>query len=216
VQLDSLSDIMTCSVGIVLFVMIQAVLTGNAFVVRRDLPWVDTEAKLEPTWVLCQGGEVIPLKLDPVVKRMLARRPLPDTREGLINWLEWWQQQHDENELIEVWGYVNVNPLGDVPLDVGVKYQPKRNIQFDTIETVGQPSSLFIQHLSQCDPQKEYISFAVDPASIDLLEVAAKTARERHFRIGWQPETMNWPRLESLMGGPGKRRGGPLGGIGGL
>lgn len=214
-QLDSLSDIMTCSAGIVLFMMIQAVLSGSTMVYGRQLPWAREERVRERAHVFLQGGVAIPFDPQPMLKRALARCPLPTSYSGVGSWQRRWNGLKEGDEWINITmygGYIEF--FGSRQLDVGVVVVPRPGASFDNLETIKNPDSGLRRYLGRLDPQKSYVEFIVDPASIGLLEEAAKVARSRGLSINWVPGTVNWPLRESLMGGGDGRRGKSIGGGG--
>jgi len=202
-QLDSLADIMTCAVGFVLFMLMQAVMASGNLKVGKNLRVV-TPSNLGHAYVLCQGGKLMPLDLDALVDELERAAPPPRSYSQVPSWERRWRRTKASDRYFVVHGHGGYGEGGFWRrLDVWITVTPKADAPFDTAETVAAPNSCFRDYLRKLNPRKEYILFVVDPASIDVFETAVAVAEGSGFRINWDPGLLTWPLVISLSGGGG-------------
>lgn len=212
-NLDSLTDIVTCSVGIAVFVVLHGVLSTGGLVVNKRLPILQEDDTKTMVRVLCEANTVRPFDLDRLIDQMLAEAPPPDTFGQVRGSVDRWNGRVKADGFMRVTGYAGYfeeswGLYSERKLDWGVYIEPLRSGGHDTVLTVGQPDGCYQRLLARLKPDREFISFLVDPQSVEVFEKCADLARGKGIEVGWQPLVGGWPVRISMMGdtqpeGPG-------------
>lgn len=210
-NLDSLTDIVTCSVGILIFFMLNGVLAAGRLSVNKRLPMVQGKTSLRKVVVLCTNNTARPFDVGRLIDAMIAETPPPRSYHGVPGWAKQWngKVKADEYALVRAYGGYFEQSFwlySSRQIDVGVYIEPQKNQAYDTIQNVSDPASHFNRLLNRINPQKEFVSFLVDPQSLEIFERCTEIARSRNINIGWQPILPAWPFRISFTGSSG---GGP-------
>ena len=215
-NLDSLMDILTCSVGVMFVVVILAVTQARGTSVRVRLPLVqEPPDNVERVLLLCRWGEIRPLRID----RWLGSA-LTIAQQGNITF----------NSLPRVVDQMNESLLEDPYFIYRFEmlenqrglYERQRVAQIVINEKAETPIGVTLQSLredpralqallAELDPEKHWISFQVDAESIAIFREAREVVAELGFASGWDPAQLSFPMRETVLGG-GPSRGGPRAG----
>ncbi|MEA3400529.1 MAG: hypothetical protein U9R79_04720 [Armatimonadota bacterium] len=204
VDVNSLADIVTCSVGIVLLMMLQGVLASGDIVAKRRLPKLHESGK-ERIYALCEGNTVRPFRLQPLVEDLVEQVPPPTTYHSVPSFIDRWDGKtlSDGYVVVEGFaGYLQTDLLfqSQRSLDVGVHIRPAPGGGADLPAEVADRDSHLNRMLDELDPEEHYVSFIVDPGSIEVFLAAADVLDARGFGMGWQPFIPTWPLSERLTG----------------
>lgn len=202
-SLVPLADMLTNTVGIVLFILIFTVLTTGGVVVAKRLPMErSTEAK--PLNFLCTDGRLLPLN-DGLIDQFLE--PLGKATYYLADaWITNFNARHVEDEYFLVKGDGKAHHLESafqrsVLFDLLVDFMPRPG-KGETIVDFRRSDSRFRQILKQHQPKDRFVHFFVRPDSLAVFEAARSVAvEEKNFGTGWMPLATNAPVGFTLNGG---------------
>jgi hypothetical protein len=207
-DLDSLMDILSCLVGVMLFLVIYTVLemSSTSFQVAVSVP-VDRPVESRRLLVLANEGTL--RILDPA-------RPVND----LVSSLDIVPPEQTADYVRQI----NVSPPTDAYFRYRLEYDEEIGllrgrdagfaVSVDQIPgeqgdplTGPEEESEFLQLLAQYDPDEVWLEFGVDGASLDVFRRARSFAEDRGFDHRWAPLSMEFPVRFPLneTDGPGPR-----------
>jgi len=208
-NLDSLMDILSCLVGVMLFLVIYTVLELGSTTYQVTVP-VPLDRPEESRRVLVVANDGSIRLLDP-------ERPLADLTAGLgsvpfAETLEYVQQ-------------INLSPPTDDHFRYELEYDEERGLLAgrdsaltvlvdalpdepgDDLDRLGTDSD-FEAVLSLYEPALIWLDFGVDGESLAVFRRARQIAEQRGFATRWGPLTLDFPVRFSLndeAGGPAPR-----------
>ncbi len=208
-NLDSLMDILSCLVGVMLFLVIYTVLElgATSFQVAVPVPMDPPEGSRRVLVVANRG----------TVRLMDSARPLRDLSTGI--------DQVPLDAMTEFVRQVNLS----APTDAYFRYTLRYDAEMATVagreqafrisvdEIPGEPGealqeldadSRYASLLGELDPDDVWIEFGVDEFSLDAFRRARDLAEQRGFATRWGPLSLDFPVSFSLNDeaqGPGPR-----------
>lgn len=72
-------------------------------------------------------------------------------------------------------------------------YEPLNEQVGESVKEVSEPNSKFESVLTQLNPQKDYLAFIVRPDSFSAFRAARQKAQEKGFDVGWEPHKTDNP-----------------------
>lgn len=208
-NLDSLMDILSCLVGVMLFLVIYTVLqmSATSFQVAIPVP-LDRPVESHRVLVLTNGGTVRVLDPDQPVKDLatgLEALPLEDAPDYVRQ--------------------VNISPPTDAHFRYRLRYDEEAALHsgrdsafsISIAEIPGERGeslaeldgdSRFTQILDGLDPEVVWLEFGVDEASLDVFRRARDLAEARGFATRWGPLSLEFPvtfALTDSVEGPAPR-----------
>jgi hypothetical protein len=199
-SLVPLADMLTNTVGIMVFILIFTVLTACGAVIAKRLPMEQSTEK-DGVKVICWHNWAYPMPsglLDQFLK------PLGEPERSLGGFREYvakFKAQVVENEHLKLTGEGEIEQIGNsTHLDLTVVVTPKDG-GGETIEDLKKLDGAFGKLLKQCNSQKQFIAFLVYPDSIDVFKAARDVAVASKLETGWSPRCPNMPVRLSLTGG---------------
>jgi hypothetical protein len=208
-DLDSLMDILSCLVGVMLFLVIYTVLemTAASFQLTVSVPF-DRPMPSRRLLVVANEGSV---------RVMDHTRPVSDLMAGM--------SLVPFEETAEYVAQINVSPPTDAHFRYRLEYDEEtalllgRDVAFAfTVDELpgeaGDPllgpaeASEFLAHLEEYDPEQVWLEFGVDGQSLDVFRRARRLAEERGFDTRWGPLRLEFPvrfALNDETDGPGPR-----------
>lgn len=196
-DLDSLMDILSCLVGVMLFLVIYTVLQLGSAAYQSE---VVVSAEPAPTnqrvLVLCSGG---------TVRVLDVRGPLDQLLSGF----------EIVQSVAEVQVFVEANT--DTPTDeyfrYSLSYDPRSTTELlgmldlhveerpgatgERLDQLDDRSS-YADALGRLSPDDVWLSFAVDTASVDVFRRAREMAISRGFATGFDQLTLSFPLVLPL------------------
>lgn len=212
-SLDSLTDIMANTVGIMIFVMVFAVITARGSFMSKGFPKVQATPK-DRVLAFCMDNKVIPCEADKLVDRALEplRHLTYDNMPRVVNQVNSTPVQDEYFEVTVKASMVEL--LFERQLTyVAIALQPRPGAPWDTVASLSTPSSSLVRYLRQRDKTRCWLELRVDPRSLEVFGKAREVARREGFESGWDPTTIQWPLRQqvypppSTQGGSGGNKG---------
>jgi hypothetical protein len=200
-NLDSFLDIMTNTVGVLIFVLLFVSLSAAdaAVLVRTPLR---QETKKAPLFFEVRGERVVHIdtkKVNGELERLFARVRALDPEymaEVGTEAIEGFETT-TENYRVHMMGSLSYESLN-------LQYLPRSR---DAGEVTGQLSdtgSKYSSLLRRQDPNQAYVAFIVRPDGFEAFREARKLAWARGFQVGWEPFGEELP-LSFVVSGKGGR-----------
>jgi len=201
-SLVPLADMLTNTVGIMLFILIFITLGAGGAMIARRLPR-ERPTKAHACYVLCVEGRVVGFRFAPLLEQFVAPLGRPSGSD-LEMWVRAFNARKTETASLVISGEASVDtgPFGlvrpesfEVTLDIQVK--PGRG---ESLDTIGQPASDYRQWLGTLDPKADFVFFMIQPDSLAVFRAARDEAVIRGFDFGWSPQRAREPARFSLTG----------------
>jgi hypothetical protein len=178
-NLDSFLDIMTNTVGVLVFVLLFVTLAAaDATILVRTPLRAFTEK--EPVFFEVVEGRVIHMETEVGSARVQAfMESLPR-----INWYNY------EYVLDRMDGFSTStgNYVVDFSGGMGVRYRAREGVG-ESANVVKDTASAYQRVLKGMNPENEYAAFIVRPDGLEAFRAAREVATRRGFASGWEPFT---------------------------
>jgi hypothetical protein len=205
-SLVPLADMLTNTVGIMVFILIFTVLTAGGVVLVKRLP-VESSTQSQPLQFLCANGRIIPLDVADASNKFLQPLGKPRSYYEIDSWEQKFDSQRIETDNFIVTGEIEIYKFDSIyyksasVLYAYLDFEPKQG-KGDTIEDLKKPDSSFRKYLEAHDSQKNFVHFLVRPDSLDLYLAARTLAIEKlGYQTGWTTKGQDTPIRFSLAGG---------------
>lgn len=199
--LNSLMDVMTCMVGILLFVVLLAVFEVRAVSVPMVTPLVhDPPEGSTRILVLCQKGRVRIFDVDAVIDASLGGFEeitfdnVPEVvveANRLVRPDHFFRYEFDANEIVS---------QGEVRRVITLQVYEREGALGDDEQAVAEGSSQYEWFLEEYDPNEVWLAFGVDEESVKLFHQVRAVAMQRGFAVGWDPLNIKFPYKEVILG----------------
>ncbi len=217
-NLDSLMDVLTCSVGVMVFVVIFAVLEARGANITMITPLMrDPPKNSTRVLVLCQKGKVRFLDFSPALEKMLkgagkvAYKSLPELVKTANDRKV---KDHYFRYSLEIkeWEVA----FGQVRRAVVLIIKELEGKKGETSEQLAAGSSQYETTLSRYSVKDNWLAFAVDEKSIEVFREARELALNQGYAAGWDPTYFAFPYKEVVLGGGARQgiEGAPESGLG--
>ena len=199
-NLDSFLDILTNTLGVLMFVMIFVSLIAVEVdsVVKTPLA---SETKKTARFFEIRGNKITYLNdqqvgeaMDLVVGNLPScNKPDLDLDSASANYLSGMQfykscVQNRANRLINFRTQTEFYNITMVDARTfTMRYDPIPNKPGENSEEILLPDSKFNQVLAELDPQQDYLAFIVRPDSFSSFRAAREQAWGQGFEVGWEP-----------------------------
>lgn len=216
-NLDSFLDVLTNTVGVLMFVSIFVTLIATGSGSNRKTKITIQTPLSSPTdkeslWFEIKNNKVAYLDLQQVRQKELElSQNLPNCNKptGSANSSAYLAGQNDyQSCLLSVLGRqsnfsVNTKNYEVKAVDEGVSllFKPISEQVGETVNQLTTAESQFKQVLSKSNPQKDYLVFVVRPDSFEAFRAARKQAWAAGYEVGWEPQPPNLPiRIRTILG----------------
>lgn len=205
-NLDSLMDILTCSVGVMFIVVILAVTEARGTSVRVRLPLAQKPpANVERVLLLCRNGVVRPFRIDLWVdgaarianERGVTYNNLPGVVDAMNEALlddPYFTYRFEMRETER--GYYERQRIAQIVVDEKAETEPGL-----TLQTLRDDPASVRSLLGDLDPARHWISFQVDAQSIAVFREARMAVADLGFASGWDPTSWSFPLRDTVLGG---------------
>jgi len=200
-SLVPLADMLTNTVGILLFILIFTVLTGGGVIVPKRLPIERPIKKLLPITFFCTNGRVIYVDSELINKFV---QPLGELTYYTVKpWIEKFNKRQMESDYFYIKGEGTYQDFYyEVYFNLTYYLISKPEVG-ETISQVQTDSSFFKKILQKYPPQKYFVDFVVSNTDgINIFRNAREVASQMKFDIGWFPESYGDTVVFSNRGAP--------------
>lgn len=172
-----LADMLSNTVGVMVFIFIFTVITAGGATVRKQLP-LERPSNLQSVVVSCSGDRAQGFDHEALIQEFLEPLGEP-TYETAETWIEELRRHRLEKEGVEVHAEVAYNTL----LFTIVPHPASG----ETADELKRSGSRFRTFLGQLSPEERSIFFFVHPDCLQAFQEARVVAFEKGFRTGWRP-----------------------------
>lgn len=204
-NLDSFLDILTNTVGVLMFIgLFVTLVTAQAGTIIRT-PVVSNSRK-NPQFFEVRENRVTQVDTQSVVLQVTDFiNNLPDCQEPAISapsssaLYEYYLSQLNEYETclknrvaqlnnyrVQI-PYYDVRVYPDSSSNLVYAYEPSKKEQGESARDLVKTDSGFNNAIAQLDPKQDYIAFLVRPDSFEAFRAARKLAWSQGFDVGWEP-----------------------------
>jgi hypothetical protein len=181
-----LADMLTNTVGIMVFILIFTVLATGGVMLAKRLP-LEHWTKSDPIFFLCIDERVIPLDVNLVPQKFLRPLGRPGTYDEVGSWLERFNARSIENDFFIVRGSGRAHYSGwSVSLNLTLVYSAKEG-KGERAACIADSNSLYRRTLQRQSSDSSFVHFIVRPEAIDGLYKAREIALEMGYGVGWRP-----------------------------
>ena len=200
-SLVPLADMLTNTVGIVVFILIFTVLTAGGVAIAKVLP-VERDVRVESTeyWV-CMSGRVFPLRAALIGEATKHDAAFERSREGFASLAQSLDGRvaSDADLTLRVRAALADDP--DLPvLDLEITCEAVDGGGSDASE-IGRGEGVFIREISRVEPRKTALIFWVRPDGIAAYRAARDGASRAGVASNWLPRDPDRPISFRLGGG---------------
>lgn len=199
-SLVPLADMLTNTVGIMLFVLAFTLIgTGGASIPKRLPMEQDTDAK--PIYFLCLDDRILPVdfkETERLPQPPAGRMDLDDARA----FIKRGDEAEVENQYFTIRQSVSLIYQNGRPSQIraSAEYFPKSDVGVPKAELT-RTDLAFIETLNATPTNQTFLYFLVRPGGMDLFFKAREIGARRGFRSGWGPIGQTNNVLVSILGG---------------
>lgn len=176
-------DLLSNTVGALVFIMIFTVMAASGVVVLKRLP-LEHSSSAEPANFLCEENRVYPLDNEELNNRLVKRWGRPNSIFNIYSWVARYDGIQVEDDHFIARGESRVT-YSTYSISTLYTAKPGGGYSRNEIEEL---NSAFRQRLARLNPKQKFAHFFVRPDSIDSFVIARKIAAdEMGFATGWMP-----------------------------
>ncbi|WP_319421673.1 hypothetical protein [Pleurocapsa sp. FMAR1] len=217
-NLDSFLDILTNTVGVLIFICLFVYLVAAQATTTIKTP-VITKSDKQPRFFEVRNQKVNYVNqenIDLQIKKLVSSLPecyepnipeqiSPSLYRHYSNQIEDYQAcQKEQIEAVENFKastkYYDVQLVGE-----SLVYKPKDSIVGETPSRLNQANSEFQTILKDLDPETDFLAFVVKADSYEAFRVARQQAWDRGFDVGWEPQTVDTKLAFQVFGSGGRK-----------
>lgn len=195
--LDSLMDILSCLVGLMLFIVMYTVMQlGTAAYQAEVLVSREATPGSRRVVVLAAGGTVRVLDVNTPLREMLSGFEIVQSVDEIERFIAANPREHADRHFDYGLAY-QFRPTTDfyAMLDLTIEELP--GVVGDSLQQLDAQSA-FATTLREMDPEESWLAFAVDSASIDVFRQAREIAITQGFATGFDLLTFDFPLRVAL------------------
>jgi len=174
-------DLLSNTVGALVFIMIFTVMAASGVVVLKRLP-LEHETKAEAINFLCEKDRIIPLDNAGLDRKLKAKWGRPYSLFDFYSWVARFNSLDVEDEHFIARGESTISPMS-----ISILFTPKPDGGYP-LSQIQTPNSKFRERLKELKANSDFVHFLVRPDAISSFVVARKVAAdEMGFGTGWMP-----------------------------
>lgn len=198
-SLVPLADLLSNTVGIMVFIFIFTVIAAGGASVMKRLPF-ERSSDLDFITVFCQGDRVQPFDSG-LIDRFVG------ASDGTLLLTEEWLEEFEERRLDDAMFRLS----GEVsPFSLSVAVLPHAGAG-DPVHELSRPGSRLHALLAKHKPNEHFVFFVVYPDAIEAFTEARAVALEAGYSTGWWPQEAGEP-VRFVIFGSGTKPGTMTGG----
>lgn len=185
-SLVPLADMLTNTVGIVLFILAFTLLGTGGASVAKQLP-MEQETDAKPILFLCLEDRILPVDFTET-ERLPQPRSMPMDIDDARDFIRRGDGAKVENEFFEIHQSVQLIYENGQPseLRAHAEYSPKPNVGILKKDLM-RDDLVFIAALNANKTSEKFLYFIVRPNAMDMFFKAREVGARRGFRSGWNP-----------------------------
>jgi len=189
-----MADMISNTVGVMLFIMAFMVLQTGGTLIPRKLP-MEQSSDARPVYILCRNNQLFPMN-DDLTDKLIE--PLGTPR---VDKLDKWMHDFNESRVEDEYFIVRGEGEAGVRPRLSVRYDPKKGAGLTLADIFTQGSAL-TEILTQAEAENRFVFFIVDPREVELFREARQRIMD-HYNLGagWGPIDHDAPVRISLTGG---------------
>lgn len=208
-NLDSFLDILTNTVGVLMFIsLFVTLITSEASSIVKTPIASETEKvprffEIRNNKIAYIDDEKVGKQIEQITSNLPAcNRPLPPAKYYLFETQDHVSRLRDYRACIRSRGQrisnfktqiENYNVRMINPNTFSLLYEPIPNQEGESKEELVLPQSEFLQVIQKLNPQKDYLAFIVRPDSFSTFRIAREQAWANGFDVGWEPHKNERP-----------------------
>lgn len=182
-------DLLSNTVGALVFIMIFTVMAASGVVVLKRLP-LEHSSSAEPANFLCEKDRIFPLDNDALNAKLSKKWGRPTSIFDVYSWIARYNGLEVEDEHFIARGESSVT-YGSY--EISTLYTPRPGGGYSKDE-ISKPDSAFRQRLASLNAKSRFVHFFVRPEGIDSFFAARKVAAdELRLATGWMPLDSSQP-----------------------
>lgn len=196
-SLVPLADMLTNTVGILIFIMIFTVLVAAAALIPKRFPMEHTSEK-KPLFFVCKDNKIIVLDLSAILK---IYKPIgsPKSYDEIEPWLKRCERfKHEDSQLsysCEANAYYSSSGA-TIRMAAAFSIKSGKGEGQDDLQL---SRSDYKRSLNENSSAETFAFFFIYPNSLQIFSNARKIAIESNFGIGWSPVAQNEPLRFALI-----------------
>jgi hypothetical protein len=204
-SLVPLADLLSNTVGVMVFIFIFTVVTASGASVPKVFP-MERPSHLPFVLLVCRGDRLYALDADAAIEDFLA--PLGKPSFNTVDtWVARFNERRTRVDSFDLAGEGNAEhqDLGfrqTVSLDLAVVASPRAN-RGGTAADLRRPGSELRVFLDRHPPSHRFIYFVVYPDALRNFQAARGAVRDAGYRTGWNPQAADQPLRFGLGRGGG-------------
>jgi hypothetical protein len=188
-SLVPMADMLTNTVGVMVFILIFTVLTAGGAIIPKRMPMERGTSKERKVFV-CAGGRILALDTRKLIKSFVEPLGEPEVMTTR-DWVQKYESRKIDSADYTVTGKAaTVDTALDasrvVLLQAAVKLQPLPG-RGDPPQTLASETSTFHRTLAQTSPDESFVFFLVFPDSIAAHRTAREAVVAAGYQTGWSP-----------------------------
>ena len=216
-NLDSFLDVMTNTVGVLVFICLFVYLVAAQATKTLRTPIVSSSDKT-PRFFEVRDGRIYDPDTEEINQKFISlisslkKCHLPDIPDYVypslynyyLNRLEDYRDCNQErSKKLENFRaenkYYRVKLVGESLL-----YEPKDSAEGESPSQVSRDNSEFRSILENLDPETEFLAFVVKADSYEAFRAAREVAWKQGFDVGWEPQTVDTKLAFNVLGSGGR------------
>jgi len=174
-------DLLSNTVGALVFIMIFTVMAASGVVVLKRLP-LEHKTKSKPINFLCEKSRIIPLDNAGLESRLKAKWGRPYSLFDIYSWVARYNGLEVEDEHFVARGESTISPLS-----LSILFTQKRDGGY-AVNQIQLSDSKYRDLLKRVKAESDFVHFLVRPDAIDSFIAARKiAAEEMGIGTGWMP-----------------------------
>jgi hypothetical protein len=218
-NLDSLMDVLSCSVGVMLFIVIFAVIEAKGTNVLVYSPPLSREPPDNSSRILalCVEGKVRILDAGTALQQLIGD-VVQLTYEGVPGFVSRANRKNVSDGNFSYRLVYRDESYGEFRRKrvISLRVDEKPGVHGDSSDDLVSAVSVFERALAGFDREEHWLAFGVDADSVEVFREARAIAMEKGFATGWDPIEIEFPYEEVVLGGGSRKQveGKPRSGLG--
>lgn len=204
-----MADMLSSTVGVVIFMLIFTVLAAGGASAIKQLP-IERSTDADAVNFVCMDGRVY--AIDPSAIRSFTDRagPLEPALQSIETFNAWAKRFGDHKVTTDdatVTGSAGLVPIARQGM---LGYSSRASLRFalrpdggERVADLGTARSRYEQKLDALERNKHFVHFIVTPDGVDAFNAARELATQRGLETGWAPHTDREGVSIGILGGGG-------------